>query len=66
MEVAHTPGPGPRRYTDETINIMKVLHTPLLGLTGTLLSTAGPASYINSRAGVVFNNDGPVDESVQS
>ena len=32
-EGVHTPGPDKRRCTDETQNIMKVLHTPLLGPT---------------------------------
>ena len=48
MEVAHTPCTGPSWWTDETMGVTTVLHTPLLCPTDIQISTARSVACKNS------------------
>ena len=61
---AHTPRPGPIGYKEETLGVMTVMYTPLLGPIAVHTSQTGPT--VCTGAGILTNKRGRTDKSVQS
>ena len=61
---AHTPGPRPMKHRKETLGVMTVVHTLLLGPAAAHIPSARPAVCTNLGAGINTNTGGQTQKNV--